>query len=102
MHERWVKGGSRIGEFEAYMRGGQEACLRDTMPRGSDELAEKTRGLQVGERNGKTKSVSISDEKVNEGKVPEERTKLSDEKESKESKDVVEPVSTEASAVTAK
>ena len=30
MRERWERAGKRVGEFEAYLKGGQEQCLRDT------------------------------------------------------------------------
>lgn len=29
VHERWVKGGERIGESEAYLKGGDVPCSRD-------------------------------------------------------------------------
>ena len=71
MYERWVKAGSRIGEFENYLRGGQETCLKDTMPRGSDEMSEKSRRNLSPDRP--TKTVSISEEKA---KIPSPKGSL--------------------------
>ena len=56
-YERWVKAGKRVGEFEMYLKGGQETCLRDTLVAAS----------------GGDASVSEVTEKLGEVKVEEKR-----------------------------
>lgn len=56
--DRWVKGGKRIGEFEAYLKGGQEECLQDTLKDSADGLTEKVEGLQVGDKPAKSVAIA--------------------------------------------
>ena len=64
-HERWVKGGKMIGEFEAYLRGGQEESLRSTMKAGEDQINEKVADMSLG--GEQEKRVAVSDgEKASE------------------------------------
>ena len=59
-YQRWVKGGKMIGEFEMYLKGGQEESLRSTMTSAVEKTAEKLGELQVGEKAEK-KRVSMAD-----------------------------------------
>ena len=63
--ERWVKGGKRIGEFEMYLKGGQEQCLRDTMRTSSDDMTEKMGDVQVTDKLVKTVAI-VEDGKKDE------------------------------------
>ena len=47
-YERWVKGGKMIGEFESYLKGGQEN-VKSTMSTMEDELADKVANLSLSE-----------------------------------------------------
>jgi len=68
-HERWVRGGSRVGELEMYLKGGQEDGLGDLLkdrPTGQERQKEKAgdgsprRGaLKVNSEEKIRKSVSI-------------------------------------------
>ena len=58
-HERWVQAGKRVGEFEAYLRGGQEQCLRDAQKRSS----KGSKRSETGETDSQLrKSVAISED----------------------------------------
>ena len=46
-YERWVRGGKMIGEFEKYLRGGQEESLKSTMPSNEDKIAEKMASVSL-------------------------------------------------------
>ena len=66
-HERWVRGGKRVGEFEAYLRGGQAECLRDTDAKraGSNKSGAapaRRPGLGVETDSFLRKSVAISED----------------------------------------
>ena len=52
-YERWVRGGKMIGEFEMYLKGGQEESLRSTLNGDIDKTTEKIGDLSVGEKKGK-------------------------------------------------
>ena len=64
-YERWVKGGKMIGEFESYLKGGQEESLKSTLDSkgGVEEVSEKVGDVALEEK--KRKSVTVADEKVN-------------------------------------
>ena len=44
---RWEKGGKQIGEYEGYLRGGDEKCLRDRTPTNGDLETPDVSGLKV-------------------------------------------------------
>lgn len=73
-YERWVKGGKMIGEFESYLKGGQEEGLRQAMinERGSNELGEKIGEMQLGDKPAKV--VAIHEDEKQNGEVKEEAT----------------------------
>ena len=68
--ERWVKGGKRVGEFEIYLKGGQEQCLRDTMRSSTDEVTEKMGDVQVLDKP--VKSVAIAEESKNDEPIDQQ------------------------------
>lgn len=53
-HERWVNGGKMIGEYELYMKGGQDESLCSTMNVANEELAEKTAGISLDGKQAET------------------------------------------------
>ena len=62
--ERWEQGGKRVGEFEAYLKGGQETCLRDTeanlrspLKVETDSQLRKSVAIQEDEPKGSTDDV---------------------------------------------
>ena len=61
-YERWVKGGKMIGEFETYLKGGQEESLKSTLYRGTEKVEEKMGEMALEEKKGKT--VTVADEKA--------------------------------------
>ena len=73
-YERWVKGGKMIGEFESYLKGGEEEGLQMAIKRdsGSHELSEKVGEMQIGEK--RAKAVAIQEDEKQNGEIKEEAT----------------------------
>ena len=59
-YERWVRGGKRVGEFESYLKGGQEQCLADTQKRTPSPQRKGSSEKSETESQSK-KSVAIQD-----------------------------------------
>lgn len=60
--DRWVKAGSKVGESEVYLRGGDEAPVgraeTSAQVDGVDEMTEKIAGLRTTEE-GKKEEVTV-------------------------------------------